>query len=126
MTGTITVNTVLNGIRDVFITAQIAGDADLTNAILFDASAYLPEDTDNKIWRCSFALNGFSATLFFDASTDTQALALPSDHPHDFEFEWMGGLVNTSSTGKTGDILITTKGLTTGDTGTIILFMKKK
>jgi len=126
MAGILAVSTVLNGSRNVIIKIQISGDADLTSSVLFDASAYLPEVTDNKIWTIDYVLNGFSATLYWDATTDVQALAIPTDHPHKNDFSWFGGLVNNAGSGKTGDILITTKGLTAGDTGTIILEVKKK
>lgn len=66
---------------------------------------------------CSIAAGSATAsvTLFFKASTNVIALNLPINFPFDFDFDRLGGLMNYSGSGQTGDIVITTTGLASGD-----------
>ena len=53
----------------VTIKGDVATATELVNAVLFDASAYSTK-TDNKLFDISYCLNGFSAKLIWDATTD--------------------------------------------------------
>lgn len=60
--------------------------------------------------------------LEFDANTDVLAHALSyGGNPTNMNYNDIGGLKNTGSTGKTGDITLTTTGLAAGDKLTLIL-----
>jgi len=124
MAGTLTSQTLVNGDRNLVVKLNIAGDADLSASIAVDASAFATSDI--KIMRVDSVLNGFSAKLLWDASTDVDIISLSADHDDHLDFTAMGGLINNAGTGKTGDILITTSGIATGDAGVIMLYLKKK
>lgn len=76
--------------------------------------------TSPTLIRMQGAISGASAQLLWDATTDVFCWQLPSDHFFKFDFSKYGGIRNNASTGKTGDLLITTSGLGTGDSGTIL------
>lgn len=62
--------------------------------------------------------------LLFDATTDVLALDLVPIKPMHFDFKCFGGLPNYAGTGKTGDILLTTSGLASGDLITIVFTVR--
>lgn len=126
MAGTITVQKIVDGSRNVIIKATIGGDADLSNAVLFDASAYVGANTNNKLMKIQFALDGFDARLLWDATANVDLIALPENYMDTQCYKFFGGIPNNAGAGKTGDILITTVGLGAGDDGHIILYLKKK
>ena len=65
---------------------------------------------------------GARVKLLWDANTDVLALDIPSaTNATKGNFRRIGGLLNKGSTGITGDILLTTTGLESGDAITIVL-----
>jgi hypothetical protein len=70
------------------------------------------------------SLNGFNAILLWDATTDVPIMTLETDTSFDHDFSKFGGIVNNGGAGKTGDILITTNGITGTDSGFVILDVK--
>lgn len=128
MAGTITLQTIVDGDRVTVIKAVIGGDAELTKAVLFDASAYTSPTTNNSLKKIQFGMVGLSAQLFWDATADVGLLSLPDLNFQDADYDCFGirGLPNNAGAGKTGDILISTSGLAAGDHGHIILWIEKK
>lgn len=126
MAGTITVQTIIDGSRNAVIKATIGGDADISNGVVWDASTHVGANTHDKLMKVEYGFSGFSAKLLWDATVNVDLITLPDTHLETQCYEFFGGLVNNASTGKTGDILITTSGLTSGDKGHIILYIKKK
>lgn len=100
-----------------------------TDLVVYDSSAVatvlgLTDTLNCKIRSISAIVNAAAAArvdLEFDADTDVQALTIPAMQPFEMCFDPVGGLKNTSSTGKTGDITLTTTGLEAGDSIIIIL-----
>lgn len=81
--------------------------------------------TEYRIDAAQWALTSFSAVLLWDATTDIQALTLPTGWGKHHAW-WYGGLRNNSGAGKTGKILITTTGLVATGRGTLVLNLAKK
>jgi len=135
MAHAITTQVIIDGSKNTIIKVNIKGDTgdatELTNYVIFDASAYLTASTSNKLCRIQYCLNGFTAELFWDATTDIPLISLAKDHPQDHDFindcMGFGGLVNNAGTGITGDILITTTGLASSKhDGFIIFYIKQR
>jgi hypothetical protein len=127
---TVTLQKLHDGIQKVVVKNTILGDAagDIVaggNQLLADVSTFTPAATKVKIMRVQAMLGGFAATLFWDATGDVQIMNIPADTDVDQDFSAIGGLYPTGAAGQTGDIQITTTGLTTGETGYIILHLKK-
>ncbi len=128
MTITITKQTIENGERNVVVKAILIGTSgsDVTDTLLIDASDYGTDFTDLKIMKIQAHLNGFSVMLEWDASTNVDALSIPGDEWVNYNFFAEGGLPNNAGSGKTGDIDIDTSGLGSGETGSIVLWLRKK
>ena len=72
------------------------------------------------------SITGFTQVqLLWDADTNTIALALAESSNGHMDFSGFGGLQNTSGTGKTGDIALTTIGAAANDTYVIVLDLLK-
>ncbi len=127
MPNTINVETELDGERNLVLQIGISGDGSGDEAAtqLVDISDYSHTPTSCSLKAVSGDLTGFSATLLWDATTDEVAHEIPAGHSF-MDFEYTGGGINRSGTGKTGDIMITTVGLGSGDKGSIRLELRKK
>jgi hypothetical protein len=78
-----------------------------------------------RVMRISHAIVGMSVQLFLDATSNVLLMELAESSNGHMEFEDIGGLPNNAGSGKTGDILLTTKGHSSGDTYSIVLEMVK-
>lgn len=111
-------------VRIVYFTLAYV-DAQETATVIYDSSDYGGTDTlSSRIMHISCVLSAAStarAFLAWDATTDVLAFTLPSGQPVNMDFKNIGGLQNQGGSGVTGDILLTTTGLSTGDTLTIML-----
>lgn len=126
-----TTTTILNSYRRVIVYFTLKSDGTQeTNAVVYDSSAQATAQggvTDplkckiRKVWMtCSGA--AVVAKLNWDATTPVVAVALPyqnSELYHDFTC--FDGLINQGGSGITGDITLTTTGLASGDSLTIVL-----
>ena len=79
--------------------------------------------TIQKIWwQCT----GMKVSILFDATSDVLAIQLGDNQSGYHDYTSFGGLTNNAGSGKTGDIKFTTVGHSSGDTYTIILYLKKE
>ncbi len=81
--------------------------------------------TGVSVQKIHTACHGMEFRLFWDATTDVIFFGSAQNSQFTFDFSNFGGLRNTSGTGKTGNILLSTADQTAGDTYTIILEMTK-
>ena len=72
-------------------------------------------------WQCT----GMKVSLLFDASTDVLAIQLGENQSGHHDYTRFGGIPNNGGSGVTGDINFTTVGHSSGDTYTIILYLRK-
>lgn len=131
MANTITSQTLVDGSRNTVVKVTITSDAsgEITNGVIFDASAFVGGNTSNKLMRIQYHLNNFSGVLYWDATSPVQMINLMPNIPDDQKYFKYGGLINNGGVGQTGDILLSTHGLASapaGTTGDIILYVKKK
>lgn len=96
-----------------------------------DVSALATRSTDGasctgvRLAKIVYSTFGMSVKLLWDATTDTICWDLNSDYTTDEDFTEFGGIRNTSGSGKTGDIKLTTTGHTSGDSYVIVLTLYK-
>ena len=127
MANTLTKQTIFDGQRKVIVKIHIVGDGsgEESTANLVDASTYSPSFTDERLVSVVGSLDGFSANLIWDATANVDILTLDEGETViDFDV-YAGGIPNNAGAGKTGDILLQTVGLGSGDEGTIILELIK-
>jgi hypothetical protein len=65
-------------------------------------------------------------SILFDATSDVLAIQLGENQSGYHDYTSFGGLTNNAGSGKTGDIKFTTVDHSSGDTYTIILYLKKE
>ena len=82
--------------------------------------------TEVHIQRIYWATVGMSVKLDFDASTNVLAIGLPADSTGDEYYDSFSAIPNNAGSGKTGDILISTTGHSSGDTYMIISELLKR
>jgi hypothetical protein len=101
------------------------GEADVVKV---DVSALTPPCAEVDILKVVFATDGMAVRIEWDATVDIPAVLIPANQTGvlDFRKDWPGGLRNFGGSGKTGDVLFTTVGHTSGDTYTIVLYCKKR
>jgi len=73
-------------------------------------------------WQCI----GMKVQILWDATADQFCIELGENQSGDHDYTDFGGLTNNAGAGKTGDINFTTVGHTSGDTYTVIMYLKKK
>ena len=72
-------------------------------------------------WQCV----GMGVELLNDASTDTLIIGLSPDSNGMHDYTSFSGIPNDAGSGKTGDVMFTTIGASSGDTYTVILQLLK-
>ena len=88
------------------------------------AADLLDAPTKVRIERIVYATNGMGVRILWDAATDVLAWVIPENSSDTLDFRDFGGLQPDGVT-LTGDILITTNGHTSGDSYSIVLFLRK-
>jgi hypothetical protein len=131
MANTISTQIILDGRYQTVTKVTIEGDGsgEETNTVIWDASGYTPVPVNNKLRKIIYLLNGFSGTLYWDATANVMLTELDDSLQEEVDYTWgdarYSGIPNNAGTGKTNDILITTVGLGAGDKGYIILYVDK-
>ena len=72
-------------------------------------------------WQCT----GMKVQILWDASSNLLCIELGENQSGDHDYTIFGGLTNNAGSGKTGDIDFTTVGHTSGDTYTVIMYLRK-
>ena len=127
MADAVTSQTILDGDRLVIQKfTNISDGTGETAALKIDVSTLNPDQFGhacngvkiNKIWAQTY---GMAVDILWDATTDVIADTIPADVMYKMCFSDFGGIPNNSGAGKTGDVLFTTVGASSGDRYTIIL-----
>lgn len=137
MANTVTQTTLIRGGREYINYITIVSDgSEETDLVIYDSSAVATalNITDGKnasIERIdvSTMTTAAGALMKLEFDADTDVLAIPFNLgvdavAHQLDFSRFGGLKNYAGTGKTGDVTLTTLGLTSGDAIMIVLSMR--
>lgn len=127
MANVVTLQTLLDGPRNLVVkVVGVLDTANLSDELIVDISGYTPVPTQVRIDKLWYSMGkDLTAILEWDASADVPIVAVSqADHPG-----WVkiGGLTNNSGSGKTGDILLTTLGYSSGSVAfSLVLWMVKE
>ena len=126
MANTVAKQLVLNGSRNYVIKVTVLGDGsgELANQLLLNTTGDC--GTADKIMKIDANFTGFSGTVKWDATTSVIATQIVADKDVHLNYWPTGGLVNNAGTGVTGNVVLSTVGLGSGDIGEITLWIKKK
>lgn len=135
MANTITSKLLIVGKRTAVLYVALSSDGTQeTGTVIYDSSVVATAfgDTDpltstiEKVYASCNAASTARATLLWDANTDVVAFNIPTGtNPTKACFDDIGGLPNQGGTGKTGDILLTSTGLASGDSLIMVLRIKR-
>ena len=131
MADAVTTQTIIDGERNCVMKFTNVSDGTGESAVAkVDVSALASNSagvacSEVRVMRVSHAIVGMSVQLFLDATSNVLLMELAESSNGHMEFEDIGGLPNNAGSGKTGDILLTTKGHSSGDTYSIVLEMVK-
>ena len=131
MADAVTSNTLMDSDRVAIIQLTNTSDGTGESAVKkVDVSALSANSagqacTGVRLARIVYSTFGMSVKLLWDASTDTICWDLNADYTTDEDFTDFGGIRNTAGSGKTGDIMLTTTGHTSGDSYVIVLTLYK-
>lgn len=131
MADAVTSNTLMDSDRVAIIQLTNTSDGTGESAVKkVDVSALSANSagqacTGVRLARIVYSTFGMSVKLLWDASTDTICWDLNADYTTDEDFTNFGGIRNTAGSGKTGDIMLTTTGHTSGDSYVIVLTLYK-
>lgn len=130
MADAVTSQTIVDGGRTAVMKFTNVSDASgETDVVKVDVSALTSSNgkicTGVSITKLWFWTAGMSVNVEWDATADVLIATLPADREGCYDFSCFGGIPNNAGAGKTGDILFTTTGATSGDTYTVILEMTK-
>jgi hypothetical protein len=105
---------------------------DETNALKIDVSQLSPEEGTGRpvrevyIERIKAITSGVDVDILWDATSPQHCLSLSGNSGIDWDFRAVGPLTNNAGAGKTGNILFSTNGATTGSSYSVTLVMRKK
>ena len=131
MADAVTTQTIIDGERNCVMKFTNVSDGSGESAVAkVDVSALASNAagvacSEVRVMRVSHAIVGMSVQMFLDATSNVLLMELAESSNGHMDFKDFGGLPNNAGSGKTGDILFTTKGHSSGDTYSIVLEMVK-
>ena len=131
MADAVTSQTIADGERNVVMKFTNVSDGSGEAAVVkVDVSALSSNSrgvacSEVRLMQVRYAVVGMSVQIYFDATANVLLLEIAESSNGNLEFDDFGGIPNNSGSGKTGDILFTTVGHTSGDTYMIVLEMIK-
>lgn len=135
MANTVTTKVISASSKEAIVYLTLASDGTQeTGTVVYDSSAVAAlvglsdplSSTIISIYGSVSAASTARAFLSWDATTDVLALDIPvATNPVKANFRCQGGLPNQGGAGKTGDILLSTTGLASGDKLTLVLHVRR-
>ena len=131
MADAVTSQTIIDGERNCVMKFTNVSDGTGESAVAkVDVSALASNAagvacSEVRVLRVSHAIVGMSVQLFLNATSNVLLVELAESSNGHMDFKDFGGLPNNAGSGKTGDVLFTTKGHSSGDTYSITLEMTK-
>jgi|TARA_R100000149_G_C5853121_1_gene121246 hypothetical protein len=134
MADAVTSTIIQDGEKDFIVQLTNVSDGTGESAVKkVDVSALSARKSDGaactgvKLKTVYYSILDFTAVLLeWDASSNTLCIELNPNADGVLDFSSFGGLQNTSGSGKTGDIDLTTVGASSGDTYLIVLHCIKE
>ena len=120
------IRTLVDSYNDIIVKVSIpsGGDADIAATAIIDISTFTTGRTVTScsIRRITWSLDGFAVNLFEDADTDVRMCTMATGTG---DLKLATGISTTGATGSVGDIVFTTTGVGTADTGFFIVHATK-
>lgn len=118
MPNTVTQRTLLGSGSDKTIVRSIhvlSDGSEETDLVVYDNSAFVANTTKGRLVEVWASGSDCIARLEWDQDTDSPAFSLNPSNGGYWDFRSFGGIDNPAGTGATGDLVLTTSGLDSGD-----------
>ncbi len=103
----------------------ISDGSEETDLVIFDNSAFWDNVRYGSLVKVQASGSDCVLRLEWDQTTDSHIISLNPANSQDMCFKKFGGIVNPVGTGATGDILLSTAGLDSGDEVTLIITVRQ-
>lgn len=108
--------------KNVYILTTIVSDgSEETDLVVYDNSTLINNVLRGKVMQIWASGSGCQLQLEWDQSTDSPIACLDPSTAGYLDFRSFGGISNPGATGATGDVVLTTTNLDSGDVVTLIL-----
>lgn len=123
---TAVVNKIMDGHRQLIVQVVITGTAaQLSDEPLIDVSQLDIPCEELRLDRVHASLDGFAAEILWDATANVIAYVF-SENTDFQDFRKIGGIPNQAGAGKSGNVLISTRGAAAGRNGVLVLEFTKR
>jgi len=93
--------------------------------VIYDNSALVADVTKGSLIKVLASGSSCVCRLEWDQTTDSPICSFDPSNSQELCFEDFGGISNPAGTGATGDILLTTSALDSGDEVTLVLYIRQ-
>jgi hypothetical protein len=113
-------------VNTLLLFTNVSDGSGETAATKVDSATLSGTPTHLRIMKIRYATAGMAVRILWDGPTDKTAWVLPADHAAELCFEDIGGLQNkVALSDATGNINFTTIGADSGDSYSVLLWIKK-
>ena len=99
----------------------VSDGSEETDLVIYDNSAFVANTSKGKVLSVTATGSDCICRLEWDQTTDSPVISLNPISGTKVNFHCFGGIANPGGTGKTGDLVLTTAGLDSGDEVTLII-----
>jgi hypothetical protein len=128
MPNTVTQRTVFGGGDDRLVVRLInivSDGSEETDLVVYDNSTLVADVTRGSLIKVLASGSSCVCRLEWGQSTDSPIASFDPSQVQEVCFKEFGGVTNPKGTGATGDILLTTSALDSGDEVTLVLFIRQ-
>lgn len=121
----ITIQRQIEGPRNILLLIQLTGDlgGDLVNQVIANVADYTDGTNRFSIKAYQYEFRGFTGKLTWGGSQPVDALSLADDQGH---YQKLLAAIVQPRINSDGTLLLTTSGLTSGKTGSLLLQLRKR
>lgn len=128
MANTVTQRTLFGGATDknIYRMINIISDgSEESDLVVYDNSAFIANTAKGKLMQIWVSGDAGVCRLEWDQTADAPAFTIVPGGADHIDFRHFGGISNPGATGATGDLVLTTNDLDTGDELTLILHINQ-
>lgn len=128
MANTVTQRTISGSPSDknVYVLINIVSDGtEESDLVVFDNSNFINDTSKGRLLEVMASGSSCQLFLEWDQTTDSPIVNLDPAYTQYLDFRSMRGISNPNGTGATGDIILTTTNLDSGDVVTLLLHVEQ-
>jgi hypothetical protein len=113
--------------KSVYRLIHIVSDGtEESDLVVYDNSTLIANTAVGRLMEVWVSGDGGLLRLEWDQTTDSPAISVNASNAFHYDFRCFGGISNPNGTGATGDLLLSTAALDSGDEVTIIIHIRQE